>query len=74
MAYAGLVLGMWDGLASGFDATRVEVIRHKYANAYALRHMSSSAFEATCYDSRINLTADAKALCGAKRAARGFRQ
>ena len=63
MAYAALVLGTWDGVASGFDATRVEVIRHHYANAYALQHMRPTAFDATCHDPKITLAADAKALC-----------
>jgi hypothetical protein len=63
MVYAALVLGTWDGVASGFDATRVEAIRHHYANAYALQHMRPSAVDATCHDPRITIDSDAHAIC-----------
>jgi hypothetical protein len=67
MVYAALVLGTWDGFASGFDATRVEAIRHRYANACALQHMRPAAFDAKYRDPRIELADDAHAL----RASRG---
>lgn len=63
MAYAALVLGVWDGLASGFDVTRREAIKHHAANAYALRHMSPHGLALSCDDARISLTDDAKAVC-----------
>lgn len=63
LLYVALVPGTWNGIASGFDATRVEVIRYHYANAYALRHMSPRGRFRTCEDTRIQLTDDAKAVC-----------
>ena len=63
MLYFGLVIGLLDGIASDFDVTRREVIRHHYANAYALQHMSAHAFDLTCHDTQITLTEDAKVLC-----------
>jgi hypothetical protein len=63
MLYCSLVLGIWDGIASDFDAVRLEVIRHQYATAGALQHMSAHAFELTCHDTGIELTKDAQALC-----------
>ncbi len=63
MLYFGLVIGVLDGIASDFDVTRREVIRHHYANAYALQHMSAHAFDLTCHDTQITLTEDAKVLC-----------
>ncbi|MGH7074218.1 MAG: hypothetical protein ACREFD_08460 [Stellaceae bacterium] len=63
MLYSGLVLGLWNGVASNFDYTRGEAIKYHYANAYALQHMSRRAFELSCHDARISLTPDAKALC-----------
>ena len=66
MVYAALVLGTWDGVASGFDATRVDAIRHHYANAYALEHMRRSAVHDTCRDARITLAVDARAICSAR--------
>ena len=61
--YFGLVIGVLDGIASDFDVTRREVIRHHYANAYALQHMSAHAFDLTCHDTQIALSEDAKVLC-----------
>ena len=57
------VPGVWNGFASDFDATRVEVIRYQYANGYALEHMSRRGLLRTCQDARIELTDDAKAVC-----------
>lgn len=67
MLYSGFVIGTWNGIASGFDTTRAEVIRHHYANAYALRHMSAHAFDLTCNDTEITLTEDAKVLCASSK-------
>jgi hypothetical protein len=63
LLYVALVPGAWNGIASGFDATRVEVVRYHYANAYALEHMSPRGRFRTCEDTRIQLTDDAKAIC-----------
>jgi hypothetical protein len=40
LLYSAVVLGVWDGVLSDFDATRREAIKHDFANAYALEHMS----------------------------------
>ena len=61
--YMALVLGAWNGVAGDFDATRVESIRHRLANAYALEYMSERAGYRSCNDERIQLTDDAKAVC-----------
>jgi hypothetical protein len=63
MLYSAMVAGLWNGIISDFDVTRGEVMRYRYANAYALRHMSVHAFNITCHDRQISLTDDAKALC-----------
>lgn len=63
MLYAAVVLGTWQGVASGFDSTRIEVIRHHYANAYALKHMRPSAINATCHDPKIFIDEDARVFC-----------
>jgi hypothetical protein len=61
--YVALVPGAWNGVAGDFDATRVESIRHRFANAYALEHMSQRARYRSCNDDRIELADDAKAVC-----------
>jgi hypothetical protein len=53
----------WNGFFSDFDSTRFEAIRHNYANAYALEHMSPRGRFLSCKDERIELTEDAKAIC-----------
>jgi hypothetical protein len=63
LLYATLVSGAWNGLASDFDATRLEALRHHLANAYALEHMSPRGRYRSCKDKRIELTDDAKAFC-----------
>lgn len=63
MLYSALVLGAWNGFASDFDATRGEAIKHHFANAYALDHMSERGRFLSCQDNRIELTDDAKAAC-----------
>ena len=63
LLYSGLVLGAWNGLASDFDATRGEAIKHRLANAYGLKHMSERGRLLSCQDDRIELTEDARALC-----------
>lgn len=63
MLYFAFVVGLWNGLGSDFDTTRLAAIRYHYANAYALQHMSATAFALSCADARITLTEDAKALC-----------
>lgn len=62
MLYFGLVIGLLHEIASDFDVTRREAIRHHYVNAYALRHMSTHAFDLTCHDTKTTLTEDAKVL------------
>jgi hypothetical protein len=61
--YAALVLGAWNGFAGDFDATRLEAVKHRAANAYALEHMSPRGRFRSCEDERIELTDDAKAVC-----------
>ena len=61
--YSGIVLGAWDGVLGDFDATRVAAIKHRFANAYALEHMSSRARVNSCKDDRIKLTDDAVVVC-----------
>jgi hypothetical protein len=51
-------------LRKRFDATRGEAIKYHLANAYALEHMSERGRFLSCQDSRIELTDDAKAVCG----------
>jgi hypothetical protein len=63
LLYVAIVPGVWNGIAGDFDATRVDVIRYQYANAYALEHMSPRGRSLTCEDARIELTDDAKAVC-----------
>jgi hypothetical protein len=63
LLYSAIILGAWNGVASDFDATRGEAIMHRYANAYALEHMSPRARFLSCQDDRIELTDDAKATC-----------
>jgi hypothetical protein len=48
LLYFAVVLGAWNGFASDFDATRGEVIKHHWANAYALDHMSARGRFRTC--------------------------
>jgi hypothetical protein len=64
LLYSAVVPGGWDGFASDFDATRVQAMRYHYANAYALEHMSPRGLFRTCQDEKIELTDDAKAVCG----------
>jgi len=61
--YSALVLGAGDGLASDFDATRLQALKHHGANAYALEHMSERGRYLSCQDDRISLTDDGKAAC-----------
>ncbi len=61
--YTLLVLGVWNGFLSDFDAARLEILKHNYANAYALEHMSLRVRYRTCVDDGIELTDDAKAVC-----------
>jgi hypothetical protein len=64
LLYSGVVPGAWDGFASDFDATRVQVITYHFANAYALEHMSPRGLFRTCQDEEIELTDDAKGVSG----------
>jgi hypothetical protein len=61
--YSGVVMGAWNGFMSDFDSTRSAVIRHRYANAYALNHMTARGRYRSCNDQRISLTDDAQAVC-----------
>ena len=63
LLYTALVLGAWNGVASDFDAIRADAIKHHYANAYALEHMSPRARFRTCQDGRIQLIDGAMAVC-----------
>ena len=63
LLYTTVVVGAWNGFASGFDAIRLEAIKHNYADAYALEHMTPRGRSLTCDDKRIELTADANAIC-----------
>jgi hypothetical protein len=73
--YSAVVPGAWNGFAGDFDSTRVEIIKHQYANAYALEHMTPRGRFRTCKDERIELIDDeAKAICAlALKAAPGER-
>ena len=64
LLYSALVLGVWNGVGSDFDAIRLEAIKHRMANAYALEQMSPRARYRSCEDERIKLTEDGKAFCG----------
>jgi hypothetical protein len=63
LLYCALVLGAWNGFAGDFDATRLQSIKHHFANAYALEHMSPRGRYRSCEDERIELTDDGKAAC-----------
>jgi hypothetical protein len=63
LLYCALILGAWNGFSGDFDATRLAVRRHNFANGYALEHMSPRALYRSCNDAQIELTDDAKALC-----------
>jgi hypothetical protein len=63
LLYSAAVPGVWNGFMGDFDSTRVEVIKHGYANGYAIEHMSPRGLFRTCEDERIELTDDAKAVC-----------
>jgi len=63
LLYSAAVPGVWNGFFGDFDATRVEAIKHGYANGYALEHMSDRGRFRTCHDTRIDLTDDAEAVC-----------
>jgi hypothetical protein len=74
LLYCALVPGVWYGVESDFDWTRGQAIRHGFANAYVLEHMSARGRFLTCEDERIELTDDAKAACAlARNAAPGER-
>jgi hypothetical protein len=63
LLYSAAVPGAWNGFLGDFDSTRVEAIKHGYANGYALEHMSDRGRFRTCHDTRIDLADDAKAVC-----------
>jgi hypothetical protein len=63
LLYSAIVLGAWDGIASDFDATRLEAIKHHSANAYALERMSERGRFLSCQDDRIELTQVANTVC-----------
>jgi hypothetical protein len=63
--YLALVLGVWNGYMSGFDATRAAALQHGYANVFALEHMRARGRYLTCNDDRIELSDDAKPVCRA---------
>jgi hypothetical protein len=63
LLYSAIVPGAWNGVASDFDLTRGEAIKHHFANAYALDHMSPRGRFLSCRDDRIKLTDDAQAAC-----------
>jgi hypothetical protein len=53
--YSVAVPGAWNGFASDFDPTRAEVLKHQYANGYALEHMSPRGLFHTCEDVGIEI-------------------
>ena len=61
--YGALIMGAWNGYWGDFDYSRLESIRHNYANAYAIEHMGKRAIYLSCHDKRIYLTDDAQAAC-----------
>jgi hypothetical protein len=61
--YTFLITGAWNGFASDFDAVRLNILKHGYANAYAIEHMSPRGRFLSCGDERIELTDDAKSAC-----------
>jgi len=61
--YCTLVPGVWNGFLSDFDATREQAIKHGYANAFAIEHMSARGRYQTCNDREIELTDDAREAC-----------
>lgn len=61
--YAAIVLGMWNGFNSGFDTSRLAVIRDGWANSYVLAHMTPRGRYESCSDKRVRLTEDAEAVC-----------
>jgi hypothetical protein len=63
LLYFAVVPGAWNGYASEFDTTRGAVIKHQWANGYALEHMGARGRFRTCQDEQIQLTDDAKAVC-----------
>jgi hypothetical protein len=65
MAYSALVVGVWNGIASDFDYSRGEALRHpaQPANSYALQHMTPRGLYRSCHDERIKLTEDGQAFC-----------
>jgi hypothetical protein len=58
-----LLLGVWNGYASGFDSEYLRALTHHWANADALRHMRPSDATLACADARMKLTQDARDLC-----------
>jgi hypothetical protein len=63
LLYATIVLGAWNGFMSDFDPTRGEALKHHYANAYSIEHMTARGRYLSCHDKRIELTDDAKTAC-----------
>jgi hypothetical protein len=63
LLYMVFLPGVWNGIASDFDATRVRVINAGYANGFALENMKPVGRYWTCNDPRIELAEDAKPLC-----------
>jgi hypothetical protein len=63
LLYCAVLLGAWDGFVSDFDTTRLQVMKHQWANGYALEHMSARGRYLTCKDKQIQLTDDAEAVC-----------
>jgi hypothetical protein len=63
LLYCVAVPGVWNGVASDFDATRGAVMKQHYANAYAINHMTDRGRYLSCQDENIKLAADAKEAC-----------
>ena len=63
LIYMAVVPGAWNGFASDFDSTRGDILKHGYANGYAIERMSDRGRFLSCRDKRIRLTEDAVAAC-----------
>ena len=63
LVYSAVVPGVWNGIASDFDTTRMQALKHHFADAHILDEMSERARLLSCNDGRIELTDDAKTLC-----------
>jgi hypothetical protein len=61
--YAAAVLGAWNGYLSDFDYTRMQALRHGYANAYAIEHMSLRGRYRTCTEGSVQLADGAGEVC-----------